>query len=99
MGAEKTMKVSLVAGLVAFFATGSALAIGLEQQRLSRMPFGQDAEQDQRIREGDFTLRGRGQAGRFRPRHQHLRWLPFRHHGKPSRRQCGREIGELRPVS
>ena len=59
---------SALAPVWARLSLASASAAGQEpQQRLPRVPFGQDAHQDQRRRQGGLPLRGRGQAQGLRP--------------------------------
>ena len=68
------------------------------QQRLPGLPFGQDAHQDQRRRQGGLLVRGRSQAQGDRPQDQYLRGLPRGYHLQAPGRQRAGPAAQLRQV-
>ena len=70
--------------------SGAGRRRGDQEQRLPGLSLGQDAEQDQRRRQRDLLVCGRGQTRGLGPQDQHLRQLPCRHHLQASRTTTSR---------
>ena len=76
--------------------SGAVRARGDQEQRLPGMPLRQDADHDQRRRQGGLPVCGCGQAGGLGPQDQYLRQLPRRHHRQAPGRQRPGPAARLR---